>query len=144
VELAPVVRRSRSTAAACGRDASTATPARSLGGIARPPLHLIEFPADEPDRALAFWGELLGVALEPRTAEQGSGWQAGDGPAFGIHERGSGPGDRFSLAYFEVDDLAAALAAVPRLGGEVIHPGDAWAVCRDSEGTPFGLTERRA
>jgi hypothetical protein len=21
----------------------------------------------------------------------------------------------------------------------VIHPGDAWSVCKDSEGTPFGL-----
>jgi hypothetical protein len=21
----------------------------------------------------------------------------------------------------------------------VIHPGEAWAVCKDSEGTPFGL-----
>ena len=61
----------------------------------------------------------------------------------GIHERGSGPGDRFSLPYFEVADLAAALESVPRLGGEVIHPGATWAVCRDSEGTPFGLTARR-
>ena len=28
---------------------------------------------------------------------------------------------------------------VRELGGEVIHPGARWAVCRDSEGSPFGL-----
>ncbi|MDQ3934392.1 MAG: hypothetical protein M3340_07135 [Actinomycetota bacterium] len=112
----------------------------------RPPLTLLELPADDPERALGFWRELLGVALEPRAPEEGSGWQSHgpDGPAIGIHERGRGPGDRFSLPYFAVDDLEDALAAVKRLGGEVIHPGEAWAVCRDSEGTPFGLTARRA
>jgi hypothetical protein len=25
------------------------------------------------------------------------------------------------------------------LGGAVVHPGERWAVCRDSEGSPFGL-----
>jgi hypothetical protein len=25
------------------------------------------------------------------------------------------------------------------LGGAVIHPGERWAICRDSEGSPFGL-----
>jgi predicted enzyme related to lactoylglutathione lyase len=109
------------------------------------PLNLIEFPADEPERARRFWGELLEVALEPRTGGEGEGWQTragGGGPALGVHERGRGPGDRFSLPYFEVDDLSAALARVEDLGGSVVHPGDAWAVCRDSEGTPFGLAAR--
>ena len=57
----------------------------------------------------------------------------------GVHERGPGPGDRFSLPYFAVDDLPAALERVRALGGEVIHPGERWAICRDSEGSPFGL-----
>lgn len=111
----------------------------------RQPLALVEFPADEPERALRFWRELLGVALEPRVADEGEGWQshATDGPAVGVHERGRGPGDRFSLPYFAVDDLPAALRSVEELGGSVIHPGEAWAVCRDSEGTPFGLTTIR-
>jgi predicted enzyme related to lactoylglutathione lyase len=56
-----------------------------------------------------------------------------------VHERGRGPGDRFSLPYFEVDDLPKALERVTELGGSIVHPGEAWAVCRDSEGTPFGL-----
>jgi len=29
------------------------------------------------------------------------------------------------------------------LGGSVIHPGERWAICRDSEGSPFGLAARR-
>jgi predicted enzyme related to lactoylglutathione lyase len=110
----------------------------------RSPLRLIEFPADDPERALGFWRELLGVPLEPRTAEQGEGWQAApeSGPAIGIHARGRGPGDTFSLPYFEVDDMARALGSVTELGGTVIHPGESWAVCKDSEGTPFGLAVR--
>ena len=107
----------------------------------RSPLKLIEFPADDAERALAFWRGLLGVALEPRTAEEGSGWQAKptSGPAIGVHARGSGPGDTWSLPYFEVDDMASALESVRALGGAVVHPGEAWSVCKDSEGTPFGL-----
>jgi predicted enzyme related to lactoylglutathione lyase len=104
-------------------------------------LRLIEFPADDPDRALRFWGELLGAPLEERAAGEGEGWHTrGDAPGFGVHPRGSGPGDTFSLPYFAVDDLAAALERVPELGGTVIHPGERWAICKDSEGTPFGLT----
>jgi predicted enzyme related to lactoylglutathione lyase len=101
---------------------------------------LIEFPADDAERALRFWRGLLGAALEPRSGGEGEGWQThGAAPAIGIHERGRGPGDRFSLPYFAVDDLAAALEQVVELGGSVVHPGKAFAVCRDSEGTPFGL-----
>jgi predicted enzyme related to lactoylglutathione lyase len=101
---------------------------------------LVEFPADDPARALRFWEGVLGRPLAPRTADQGEGWQtAGDGPAVGVHARASGPGDRVSLPYFAVEDLPAALERVVALGGEVIHPGERWAICRDSEGSPFGL-----
>jgi predicted enzyme related to lactoylglutathione lyase len=107
----------------------------------RSPLKLIEFPADDPERAVAFWSGLLGVELEPRTAEEGSGWEAtpAGGPAMGVHPRGKGPGDTWSLPYFAVADMKSALESVTALGGAVIHPGEAWAVCKDSEGTPFGL-----
>ncbi|MFZ0090838.1 MAG: VOC family protein [Solirubrobacteraceae bacterium] len=102
---------------------------------------LIEFPADDPERARRFWAELLGSPLRPRDGSQGEGWQtsAGD-PSIGVHERGRGPGDTFSLPYFAVADLPAALERVPGLGGTVVHPGQRWAICRDCEGTPFGLT----
>jgi predicted enzyme related to lactoylglutathione lyase len=106
----------------------------------RSPLALIEFPADDTERACRFWSGLLGGSLEPRTAEEGEGWQTrSTGPAVGVHARGRGPGDSFSLPYFEVTDLSAALAQVRDLGGTVIHPGDRWAICKDSEGSPFGL-----
>ena len=108
--------------------------------MAESPLALIEFPADDADRARRFWSGLLGVALESRAAGEGEGWQSrAGGPAIGVHARGRGPGDSFSLPYFEVDDLATALEQVGALGGSVIHPGERWAICKDSEGSPFGL-----
>ena len=103
---------------------------------------LIEFPADDTERARQFWSGLLESELEARSDGEGEGWQtraAGAGPAIGVHERGRGPGDSFSLPYFEVGDLAQALERVAQLGGAVVHPGTRWAVCRDSEGSPFGL-----
>jgi predicted enzyme related to lactoylglutathione lyase len=101
---------------------------------------LIEFPADEPERALRFWNGVLGAELEPRPADAGHGWEAnGSGLRLGVHERGPGPGDTASLPYFTVDDLPATLQRVEDLGGSVIHPGERWAICRDSEGSPFAL-----
>lgn len=104
------------------------------------PLALIEFPADDPDRARRFWSSLLGIDIAPRGTDQGEGWQSSDSPALGIHPRGSGPGDTRSLPYFDVDGtMAAALERVEELGGTVVHPGERWAICKDSEGSPFAL-----
>lgn len=104
------------------------------------PPTLVEFPADDPARALRFWEGVLGTALAERTEGQGEGWQStGDGAVLGVHPRASGPGDRVSLPYFSVPDVAAALERVAELGGAVIHAGERWAICRDSEGSPFGL-----
>lgn len=106
-------------------------------------LSLVEFPADDPERARRFWGGLLEVELAPREAGEGQGWQTrSDAPAVGVHERGQGPGDSFSLPYFEVDDIAAAQERVVELGGGIVHPGERWAICRDSEGSPFALAQR--
>lgn len=105
-------------------------------------LSLIEFPADDPDRARRFWSELLGAELEPRGEGEGEGWQTASSavePTVGVHERGRGPGDSFSLPYLSVSDMDAALEQVAALGGSVIHPGARWAICRDSEGSPFAL-----
>ena len=104
------------------------------------PAPLIEFPADDPDRARRFWHGVLGVTLEPRPAAAGSGWHSeADHLRLGVHERGPGPGDTAALPYFTVEDLPATLERVRELGGSIIHPGDRWAVCRDSEGSPFAL-----
>ncbi len=101
---------------------------------------LIEFPADDLERARQFWQGLLGAQLERRREGEGSGVQThAGGTELGVHDRGPGPGDRGSLPYFRVADLAAALELVVDLGGDVIHPGERWAICRDSEGSPFGL-----
>jgi predicted enzyme related to lactoylglutathione lyase len=111
--------------------------------VAESHLGLIEFPADDAERARRFWTGLLDVKLESRGPDEGEGWQTRSaGPAVGVHDRGRGPGDSFSLPYFEVDDLATALAKVETLGGTVIHPGAKWAICKDSEGSPFGLAAR--
>jgi predicted enzyme related to lactoylglutathione lyase len=105
---------------------------------------LIEFPADDPDRARRFWAGLLDVELSERPSDAGAGWEAdGDGLRIGVHERGKGPGDTASLPYFRVADIAAALERVQELGGSVIHPGERWAICRDSEGSPFALEAKR-
>lgn len=106
------------------------------------PQALIEFPADDPERALRFWSGVLGVELAPRSAEAGAGWEhRGDGLRLGVHERGKGPGDTASLPYLSVADMAAALDRVRELGGSVVHPGERWSICRDSEGSPFALEQ---
>jgi predicted enzyme related to lactoylglutathione lyase len=110
----------------------------------RSSLSLIEFPADDPERARRFWAGLLGVELQAREEEEGAGWQTrSDGPAIGVHERGRGPGDSFSLPYFTVSDISEALKNVQALGGSIVHPGEQWAICKDSEGTPFALAQER-
>jgi predicted enzyme related to lactoylglutathione lyase len=111
-------------------------------GVSFSSLSLIEFPADDPERARRFWAGLLDAELEAREDGEGEGWQTRtDGPTVGVHERGRGPGDSFSLPYFAVSDMTEALKNVQALGGSVIHPGERWAVCKDSEGTPFGLAQ---
>jgi uncharacterized protein len=115
--------------------------AANVPGVPRSSLSLIEFPADDPERARRFWTQLLGVELEARNGSEGEGWQTHSGsPAVGVHARGRGPGDSFSLPYFAVPDVAEALERVKALGGSVVHPGERWAICKDSEGSPFALT----
>jgi predicted enzyme related to lactoylglutathione lyase len=105
-----------------------------------PARFLIELPADDPARARRFWEGLLDLTLAERRPGRGRGWEAEHGGIdVGLHERGAGPGDRFSLPYFPVADVVAAVERVVALGGEVVHPGERWAICRDSEGTPFAL-----
>jgi predicted enzyme related to lactoylglutathione lyase len=111
-----------------------------VGILGSVPVPLIEFPADDPDRARRFWRGVLDVEVIPRSTDAGSGWEIENNELrLGIHQRGPGPGDTASLPYFTVNDLGASLERVRELGGSVIHPGERWAVCRDSEGSPFAL-----
>jgi predicted enzyme related to lactoylglutathione lyase len=115
-----------------------------LEGVAPGPgVSLTEFPADDAERARRFWAGFLGVAMEARQPAEGDGWQTRSrAPAVGVHARGPGPGDSFSLPYFAVPGIPEALERVEALGGSVVHPGDSWAICKDSEGNPFGLARR--
>jgi predicted enzyme related to lactoylglutathione lyase len=113
--------------------------------VASARLSLVEFPADDPERARRFWTGLLDAELEARTDGEGEGWQThSEAPPIGIHARGPGPGDSFSLPYFTVGDMAEALDRVAKLGGTVVHSGAQWAICKDSEGSPFGLAQESA
>ena len=106
------------------------------------PAPLVEFPADDPERALNFWREVLGLDLSPREPEAGSGWEIeSDGLRLGVHERGRGPGDTAALPYLTVsaDEMPALLERVVESGGTVVHPGERWSICRDSEGSPFAF-----
>ena len=105
---------------------------------------LVEFPADDVERARGFWQGVLELSLEDRTATEGRGWQThtGRGTELGLHARGTGPGDRVSLPYFDVSDMQRVLEQVTALGGSIVHPGEQIAICRDSEGSPFGLMQR--
>jgi predicted enzyme related to lactoylglutathione lyase len=87
------------------------------------PPPLIEFPADDPDRARQFWHGVLGVTLAQRPTAAGSGWETDtDGLRLGVHQRGPGPGDTACLPYFTVADLAMSVERVRELGGSIIHP----------------------
>src|SRR6476660_8755673 len=62
---------------------------------------LIEFPADDPERARRFWSGVLGAELVARPADAGEGWETkGTDLRLGVHQRGPGPGDTASLPYF--------------------------------------------
>src|SRR5437870_8326848 len=62
------------------------------------PLDLIEFPADDLARTRRFWETLLDVSLDERREGEGEGLQTREArPSLGLHERGRGPGDCFSL-----------------------------------------------
>jgi len=101
---------------------------------------LVEFPADDPQRALGFWRGVLAADLAPRSTAEGHGWQThAGGTELGVHQRGIGPGDTVSLPYFSVGDVAATLRKVVDLGGSVVHSGQTIAICKDSEGSPFGI-----
>jgi hypothetical protein len=98
----------------------------------RAQLSLIEFPADDPERAQRFWEGLLEEPLDDRDEREGTGRQTRSAvPAVGVHARGRGPGDTASLPYFAVGDMAAALQRVRGLG---VSPEQVGSLVESSDG----------
>lgn len=101
----------------------------------------LELGVPDADRALAFFGELLGWAVPaPATLRQI------DTPTLSIGVHDGDPSALFEV-FFAVDDLDVRLEQVRRLGGSVLgevndSPGfGRWAECVDDQGTRFGLRE---
>lgn len=110
-------------------------------------LNHIEFPADDPERAMRYY-------------EAVAGWQFGAIPGFedywmfrtsegyggAVGRRGVSTGPQLRN-YIEVDSIEAALVASDANGGTTVEPKTAipgmgfFAVVRDPEGTEIGLFE---
>ena len=109
----------------------------------------IEFPADNTDRAQAFYKGLFGWDFEGYEALPGyflftTGTIDSSGGAVGA--RGTATGDKLRI-YITVDSLDETLPKVEPLGGKIVLPkseipGQGWyAVVNDSEGSEVGLYE---
>ena len=105
----------------------------------------IEFPADDPERAMAFYAAVAG--WEFSTVEgMPDYWvfRTGEGYGGAIGKRGVSTG-QVVRDYIEVDSIEDALAAALRTGGTVAEqksevPGFGWfAVVIDPEGSEVGL-----
>ncbi|MGH9381529.1 MAG: VOC family protein [Thermoanaerobaculia bacterium] len=105
-----------------------------------------ELGVEDAERGRAFYEGLFGWKFE--TGPSGAGFMIDTGGIPG----GMHPGDAGASPYlfFRVDDMEAALDRVRRLGGEVVETdveGDAetiarfgrFRLCRDDQGSPFGL-----
>ncbi|PCG85282.1 glyoxalase [Streptomyces sp. WZ.A104] len=112
-------------------------------------ISFFELGVEDPERACAFYGELFGWTFEPGPSDGGGFAITTPGTPGGVHggDRGAGP-----YVFFWVDDLGAAVAKVRELGGTVddASPGDdeesaarfgRFRLCRDDQGSPFGLHE---
>jgi predicted enzyme related to lactoylglutathione lyase len=113
------------------------------------PAIFIELGVADAERARAFYQGVFGWAMEPGPTGKGFVIDANGVPA-GLH-----PGDPGASPYvfFGVDDLDAALALVRERGGEVVEMDvgsddeetarrfGRFKLCRDDQGSPFGLYE---
>lgn len=107
----------------------------------------IEFPADDPERAMRFYEAVAGWAFAKMDGPSDY-WmfRSGEGHGGGLGRRGvtAGPTVR---NYIEVDSVEAALVAAEGSGGSTKEPktaipGMGWyAVVIDPEGSEIGLFE---
>lgn len=101
----------------------------------------LELGVPDPDRAVAFYGAVLGWTVDPS-----AGMRQIETPTLSIGIHGGDPGAHFEVL-FAVPDIDAALAAVTAAGGDVVAPVTdspgfgRWAECRDDQGVRFGLRQ---
>ena len=108
-----------------------------------------ELGVEDPERGRAFYEGLFGWSFEPGPSGQGFHITTPSVPG-GIHggDAGASP-----YVFFLVDDMDAALERVRELGGSVEEmnvEGDEaqqaktgrFKLCRDDQGSPFGLHQR--
>ena len=109
----------------------------------------IELGVKDWEGARAFYEGLFGWTFEPGPSGQGYSFRTPNVPG-GVH--GGDPGAA-PYVFFAVDDIDAAVAQVRELGGtieEMDVDGDAeqqekfgrFKLCRDDQGSPFGLHQR--
>jgi uncharacterized protein len=109
-------------------------------------LAFFEIGVEDAERGRAFYEALFGWNFEPGPSGQGFVVGTPSGPG-GMHggDRGAAP-----YLFFRVDDMDAAIEQVRALGGEVEEmnvEGDEESIarfgrfklCRDDQGSPFGL-----
>ena len=103
-----------------------------------------------PDRVLTNWWRadghrlvLADLGAESRQAEEGQGWRAEyEGIVFGCTSVAPAPAIA-SRSLISRSPTSAPRSSGRALGGEIVHPGERWVICRDCEGTPFGLAGSR-
>ena len=107
--------------------------------------------ARDPDKLTAFYGKLFGWQRERRTTQWATGWWTRDserGINGGVWPIGT-EGHPLVQLFVEVDDVAACVAEVERLGGQVVIPpqvlpdGDELAIVLDTEGLSLGVMKRQ-
>lgn len=107
----------------------------------------IEFPADDPARAMRFYEAVAGWTFQAMDGMPDY-WMFRSGEGYGgaVGRRGISTGPKLRH-YIEVDSIDDALAAAGRTGGTTTEPktvieGMGWfAVVVDPEGTEIGLFE---
>ena len=110
-------------------------------------LSFFELGTGDYDRARAFYSELFGWEFE---ATDGGGRISTPTVPGGIHPNDAGASP---YVFFAVDDLDAALAKVRDLGGSgdsmdedpgTVAEFGRFALCKDDQGSSFGLHQRPA
>lgn len=104
----------------------------------------IEFPAEDADRAAAFWNGLFGWGFGGSSMEEMDYRMTQVGEGVGAAVFPSPERSGYPNYYFDTPEIEASIAKVRELGGEAAEkmpvPTHGWfAACKDSEGNAFHL-----